>query len=43
MTKQQFEEYRASLAEVVEKYVAHNRQVYVYKTERVQDEDDPCV
>ena len=34
MTKQQFEEYRASLAEVVEKYVAHNSQVYVYKIER---------
>ena len=43
MTKQQFEEYRASLAEVVEKYVAHNSQVYVYKTERVPDENDPCV
>ena len=39
MTKQQFEEYRASLAEVVEKYVAHNSQVYVYKTERVPDEE----
>ncbi len=43
MTKQQFEEYRASLAEVVEKYVGHNSQVYVYKTERVPDENDPYV
>lgn len=43
MYNQQFEEYRATLAEVVEKYIAHNSQVYVYATKRVQDENDPYV
>lgn len=43
MDKQEFEEYRATLAEVVEKYVAHNSQVYLYTTKKVPDEDDPYV